>query len=64
MTLRGFSLQMGSELSKLPLHLQHEPWNITAIEEELYDFSLGKDYLNLLLIYKLQQDMLPSNFGR
>ena len=32
------------ELSKLPLHLQHEPWNITAIEEELYDFSLGKDY--------------------
>ena len=32
------------ELSKLPLHLQHEPWNITAIEEELYDFSLGIDY--------------------
>ena len=32
------------ELSKLPLHLQHEPWNITAIEEELYNFSLGIDY--------------------
>jgi deoxyribodipyrimidine photo-lyase len=33
-----------SELKKLPLHLQHEPWKITPIEEELYDFSLGKDY--------------------
>ena len=32
------------ELRKLPLHLQHEPWHITAIEEELYDFSLGIDY--------------------
>ena len=32
------------ELEKLPLHLQHEPWKITPIEEELYGFSLGKDY--------------------
>lgn len=32
------------ELRKLPLHLQHEPWHITAIEEELYDFTLGIDY--------------------
>ena len=32
------------ELEKLPLHLQHEPWKITLIEEELYGFSLGKDY--------------------
>jgi deoxyribodipyrimidine photo-lyase len=32
------------ELEKLPLHLQHEPWKITPIEEELYGFSLEKDY--------------------
>jgi deoxyribodipyrimidine photo-lyase len=32
------------ELEKLPLHLQHEPWKITPIEEELYGFALGQDY--------------------
>ncbi|GIR17912.1 MAG: hypothetical protein CM15mP32_0990 [Flavobacteriaceae bacterium] len=48
------------ELSKLPLHLQHEPWNITAIEEELYDFLWGKTIRNLLLTCKLQQDMLQA----
>ena len=32
------------ELEKLPLHLQHKPWKITPIEEELYGFALGHDY--------------------
>ena len=32
------------ELEKLPLHLKHEPWKITPIEEELYGFALGQDY--------------------
>ncbi len=32
------------ELSKLPTALIHQPWNITPMEEALYDFSYGVDY--------------------
>ena len=32
------------EIAALPMHLMHEPWEITGIESELYGFHLGKDY--------------------
>ena len=32
------------ELKKLPNHLAIEPWNITALEEDLYGFKYGNDY--------------------
>lgn len=32
------------ELQKLPTHLAIEPWTITPIEENLYQFKLGTDY--------------------
>jgi deoxyribodipyrimidine photo-lyase len=32
------------ELSKLPVNLIHCPWEITAMEEVMYDFKYGKDY--------------------
>lgn len=32
------------ELKDLPTPLVHEPWNITAMEEQLYNFTLGKNY--------------------
>ncbi|MFN4901946.1 MAG: deoxyribodipyrimidine photolyase, partial [Ignavibacteria bacterium] len=27
-----------------PLHLRHEPWKITSMEELMYEFELGVDY--------------------
>lgn len=32
------------ELEKLPPHLVHQPWKITAMEMVMYDFIPGKDY--------------------
>lgn len=32
------------ELAKLPVNFIHQPWQLTAMEQQLYDFSLGKDY--------------------
>ena len=32
------------ELAKLPEELIHEPWNISAMEEMMYDFKYGEDY--------------------
>lgn len=32
------------ELSNLPLPFIHEPWKLTLIEEQLYNFKLGKNY--------------------
>ncbi len=31
-------------LSQLPIHLVHQPWLITPLEEEMFRFRLGKDY--------------------
>ncbi|MFN5175228.1 MAG: FAD-binding domain-containing protein, partial [Ignavibacteria bacterium] len=39
-----FIKQWCPELSKLPLHLRHEPWKITSMEELMYEFELGVDY--------------------
>lgn len=32
------------ELRSLPIELIHSPWNITPMEESMYDFRIGKDY--------------------
>ena len=40
----NFTLQWVPELNRLPKELVHRPWDITTIEEQLYDFSPGKDY--------------------
>lgn len=32
------------ELEKLPVELRHNPWAITEMESELYNFKLGRDY--------------------
>jgi len=32
------------ELAKLPNALLQEPWKMTVLEQQLYDFQLGKDY--------------------
>lgn len=32
------------ELAELPVNFIHQPWELTAMEQQLYDFSLGKDY--------------------
>ncbi|WP_127844838.1 cryptochrome/deoxyribodipyrimidine photo-lyase family protein [Psychroflexus aestuariivivens] len=39
-----FILQYIPELKKIPKTFVHEPWKITPMEEQLYDFQLGKDY--------------------
>ena len=40
----NFTLQWVPELNRLPKELVHRPWDITTIEEQLFDFSPGKDY--------------------
>ena len=32
------------QLAVLPVHLAHQPWLITHIEEEVYHFKMGRDY--------------------
>jgi deoxyribodipyrimidine photo-lyase len=39
-----FIKQWCPELQALPLHLIHEPWNITPMEEMMYEFRLGEQY--------------------
>ena len=33
-----------SELESIPLEYIHEPWKMTKIEQQMYNFHLGKDY--------------------
>lgn len=32
------------ELSELPIAFQHEPWNLSPLEQQFYNFQLGIDY--------------------
>ena len=40
----AFTLKYVPELQKIPLSLVHEPWLMTPLEQEMYDFRLGEDY--------------------
>ena len=33
-----------TELKSIPPEYVHEPWKMTKIEQEMYDFFIGKDY--------------------
>lgn len=50
------------ELAHLPLRFIHEPWKMTALDEQFLDFKLGKDYPERLvensLSRKRAQDIL------
>jgi deoxyribodipyrimidine photo-lyase len=50
------------ELAHLPLPYIHEPWTITAMEQQFYNFELGKDYpeaiVDVTLSRKRAQDTL------
>jgi len=35
-----------SELESIPTEYIHEPWKMTKIEQEMYNFKIGKDYPN------------------
>ena len=35
-----------SELESIPSEYIHEPWKMTKIEQEMYNFKIGKDYPN------------------
>jgi len=47
-----FILQWCPELRKLPPEIIHEPWNLTSMDELLYEFQVGKDYPNPVIDFK------------
>ncbi|WP_109831914.1 cryptochrome/deoxyribodipyrimidine photo-lyase family protein [Reichenbachiella versicolor] len=40
----SFLLKWLPELQKIPVQYIHEPWKMTSIEQELYDFRISHDY--------------------
>ncbi|MEO1586637.1 MAG: deoxyribodipyrimidine photo-lyase [Bacteroidota bacterium] len=50
------------ELAQLPNDLIHEPWKVTALEQNFYGFELGKDYphpiVDIEQTYRHAQDIL------
>lgn len=39
-----FTLKYVPELQDIPLHFVHEPWLMTPMEQEMYNFRLGENY--------------------
>ena len=37
------------ELKSIPIEYVHEPWKMTEIEKEMYNFSVGKNYFSPLI---------------
>ncbi len=55
----AFIIKWVPELASLPLAFQHEPWNLSALESQFYNFKLGKDYPHPLVdVHK------AANFAR
>lgn len=64
------------ELRKLPLNLIHKPWEITPMEEVMYDFKLGRDYPKPIvdqekaakkardLLWRVKKEKPTQDFGK
>ena len=52
------------ELRNLPIHLIHEPWKMTPLEEAMYEINYGKDYpkriIDIEITGKFARDKLWS----
>ena len=59
-----FIIKWLPELSKIPIPLIFEPWNMSEMEERLYECKLGKDYpkpiVNIINTRKYASDNLWS----
>ncbi|MFN2261849.1 MAG: FAD-binding domain-containing protein, partial [Psychroflexus sp.] len=52
------------ELKDLPAEVAHQPWTMTAMEQQFNNFELGKDYPNPIVdIKKTRQHALDTLYG-
>lgn len=52
------------ELRNLPKEFVHEPWKMTALEGQLYSFTLGMDYPNPIVPLEIAQKMSTDFFWK